>query len=262
MTLVYLYAVGPALTAGWLAANDLPGIAGSPVRAVCERQLTAAVSDVPADQFDQEPLDRNVVDPEWLAPHAAAHHEVNAALLDGVGTILPLAFGTIFRSEEGVLGALRDRAAELEIALTALAGRVEWVCTLDRDRRAAGEHLQRMRETESGGQRSESPGKAYLIKRKAEVASVDDLRTLDHEARSQFRAVLDGLSGEVTEEPIIEGGPAARCTVLLPRNDGPSLLAALERFEDSWAERGYAPRADGPWPPYRYSARVGTLRGA
>jgi len=41
---VYLYAVGPALTAGWLAANDLPGIAGSPVRAVCERQLTGAVS--------------------------------------------------------------------------------------------------------------------------------------------------------------------------------------------------------------------------
>lgn len=262
MTLVYLYAVGPALTAGWLAANDLRGIAGSSVRALCERQLTGVVSDVPAEQFDQEPLDRNVVDPEWLAPHAAAHHEVNAALLDGVGTILPLAFGTIFRSEDGVLGALRDRAVELELALTALAGRVEWVCTLDRDRRAAVEHLQRMRETDSGGQPPESPGRAYLIKRKAEVASVDDLRTLDHEARAQFRAVLAGLSGDVTDEPIIEGGPAARCTVLLPRQDGAALLAALERFEESWSVRGYAPRADGPWPPYRYGARVGSLTDA
>lgn len=262
MTLVYLYAVGPAVTAGWLAANDLRGIAGSPVRAVCERQLTGAVSDVPADQFDQEPLDRNVVDPEWLAPHAAAHHEVNAALLDGVGTILPLAFGTIFRTEDGVLRALRERAAELEVALTALAGRVEWVCTLDRDRRAAGEHLERMRDSAGGGQPLESPGKAYLIKRKAQVESVDELRALDHEARSEFRAVLAGLSGEVTEEPIIEGGPAARCTVLFPRHDGPSLLAALERFEEIWSERGYAPRADGPWPPYRYGARVGSLRGA
>lgn len=262
MTLVYLYAVGPATTAGWLAAHDLRGIAGSRVRSVGEGRLIGGVSDVPADQFDQEPLDRNVADPEWLAPHAAAHHEVNAALLDGVGTILPLAFGTIFRTEDRVLGALRYRAAELDLALTALAGRVEWVCTLDRDRRVAGEHLERARDSGRGGLREESPGKAYLLKRKAEEESVNDLRALDHEARSQFRAVLDGLSGHVTDEPIIQGGPAARCTVLLPRHDGPSLLAALERFEDSWSGRGYAPRVDGPWPPYRYGASVGTLTDA
>lgn len=262
MSLVYLYGVGPELTADWLAANELHGIAGSRVRAVRERLLVGAVSDVPADQFEQEPLDRNVVEPEWLAPHAAAHHEVNAALLEGVGTVLPLAFGTIFRSEDGVRGALRARAAELEIALTGLAERVEWVCTLDRDRRAAGEHLQRLRASGSASMGEESPGKAYLIRRKAAVESVEDLRALDQQARSEFRAALDGLSAEVTDEPVIEGGPAARCTVLLTREAGPSLLGALEGFAGRWSERGYAPRADGPWPPYRYSARVGSLRGA
>lgn len=262
MTLVYLYAVGPGPAADWLAANDLPGIAGSRVRAVRECLLVGAVSDVPADEFDQEPLDRNVGDPEWLAPHAAAHHEVNAALLDGVGSVLPLAFGTIFRAEEGVVRALRARAEELEAALIGLAGRVEWVCTLDRDRRAAGEHLERVRATAGAGLPDASPGKAYLIKRKAAVEGVEELRALDHEARSEFRAVLEGLGGEVTEEPIIEGGPAARCTVLLARESGPSLLGALERLAGVWSARGYAPRADGPWPPYRYSARVGSLRGA
>jgi len=262
MSLVYLYAVGPERTAAWLGANELRGIAGSRVRAVRERLLVGAVSEVPADQFDQEPLDRNVVDPDWLAPHAAAHHEVNVALLEGVGTVLPLAFGTIFRGEDGILGALRTRAGELEAALTGLAGRVEWVCTLDRDRRAAGEHLQRVRASGSPGGREQSPGTAYLITRKAAVESAEELRALDHEARSAFRAVLEGLSAEVTDEPVIAGGPAARCTVLLPPQDGPSLLSALEGFAGIWSERGYAPRADGPWPPYRYSARVGSLRGA
>ena len=262
MSLVYLYAVGPERTAGWLGANELRGIAGSRVRAVRQRLLVGAVSDVPADEFDQEPLDRNVVDPEWLAPHAAAHHEVNAALLEGVGTVLPLAFGTIFRGEAGILSALRARAGELEAALAGLNGRVEWVCTLDRDRRAAGEHLQRVRAAGSAGAPEESPGKAYLLTRKAAVESAGDLRQLDHEARSEFRAVLEGLSDEVTDEPVIEGGPAARCTVLLPPQDGPALRSGLEGFARRWSDRGYAPRAEGPWPPYRYSARVGSLRGA
>lgn len=257
MTLVYLYAVAPHAAAGWLGANDIRGIAGGRVRAVEERGVVGAVSDVPASDFDQEPLDRNVADSAWLAPHAAAHQDVNAALLDGVGAVLPLAFGTIFRGEDGIQRVLRERERELADALVAVAGRVEWVCTLDRDVRVASAYLARTRsakaETETG------QGRSYLLRRKAEVESIEEQRTLDREARAEFRGSLATVAQEVTDEPLIEGGPAARCTVLVPRDAEDALRRAAMRFGARWSERGYEPRLAGPWPPYRYGARVGAL---
>lgn len=257
MTLVYLYAVAPAAAAGWLVANDVRGISGGRVRAVQERGVVGAVSDVPASDFDQEPLDRNVADSAWLAPHAAAHQDVNAALLDGLGAVLPLAFGTIFRGEAGVQHVLQEREPELAAALAAVAGHVEWVCTLDRDLRIASAYLARIRaaKTEAGS----GEGRSYLLRRKAEVESVEEQRALDREARADFREALATVAQEVTDEPLIEGGPAARCTVLVPRDAETVLRRAAARFAARWSERGYEPRLAGPWPPYRYGARVGAL---
>ncbi len=257
MTLVYLYAVAPAAAAGWLGANDIRGIAGARVRAVEQGGVVGAVSDVPAREFEQEPLDRNVADSEWLAPHAAAHQDVNAALLDGVGAVLPLAFGTIFRAEAGIGRVLRQREQELVDALAAVAGRVEWVCTLDRDLRVASAYLARMRSAKAEAATGE--GRSYLLRRKAEVESVEEQRTLDREARAEFRESLAAVAQEVTDEPLIEGGPAARCTVLVARDAEEALRGAATGFSARWSERGYEPRLAGPWPPYRYGARVGAL---
>ncbi len=257
MTLVYLYAVAPAAAAGWLGANEVRGIAGGRVRAVVQRLVVGAVSDVPAREFDQEPLDRNVTDPAWLAPHAAAHQDVNAALLDGVGAVLPLAFGTIFRAEGSVQRVLEERQPELAQALDAVAGRVEWVCTLDRDLVVASAYLARTRT--SGSAAGTGAGRSYLLRRKAEVESVEEQRALDREARAAFRESLASVAEELTDEPLIEGGPVSRCTVLVPRDGEDALRGSAMRFGARWSERGYEPRLAGPWPPYRYGARVGAL---
>lgn len=257
MTLVYLYAIVPSAAGPWLAANDVRGIGGSRVRAVAEHGVVGAVSDVPAREFDQEPLDSNVADSAWLAPHAAAHQDVNAALLDGVGAVLPLAFGTIFRADEGVQRVLHERERELAEALGAVAGRVEWVCTLDRDLRVASAYLARTRLSRAGSGAGE--GRSYLLRRKAEVEGTEEQRALDREARAGFRESLAAIAQEITDEPLIEGGPAARCTVLIPRDAEDALRRAAMRFGERWSERGYEPRLAGPWPPYRYGARVGAL---
>lgn len=259
MTLVYLYAVVPPAGGAWLASAGLRGIAGGPVRAVGEAGVVGAVSDVPEAEFGQEALDRNVADADWLAPHAAAHQDVNAALLDELGAVLPLAFGTIFRSDDRVREVLRARGAELAAGLAAVAGRVEWVVTLDRDRRAAAAYLTSIRTAPSAEEAGQ--GRAYLLRRKAEVESTEELRALDREARAAFRVAALAAADEVSEEPIIEGGPAARFTVLVRREREAVLRRAADEFAGQWRERGYEPRLAGPWPAYRYSARLGSLGG-
>lgn len=258
MTLVYLYGVVAPEGAASIVGAGLQGIGGGPLRAVAGPGVAGVVSDVPAAEFGQEALDRNVADTEWLAPHAAAHQDVNAALLDATGAVLPLAFGTIFHSDDRVREVLGARSAELVAGLAAVAGRVEWVATLDRDRRAASAYL--------AGTRSAPPpdagqGKAYLLRRKAEVEGTEELRALDREARAAFRAAAAAAADDVSEEPIIEGGPAARFTVLVRREREAVLRRAAEGFASEWRARGYEPRLAGPWPAYRYSARLGSLHG-
>lgn len=259
MTLIYLYAVAPAAAGRWLETNDLRGIGGARVRAVPGGGVLGAVSDVPAGEFDQDPLDRNVADAEWLAPHAAAHQDVNAALLDAAGAVLPLAFGTIFRTEERVRDALGARARELAAGLAAVTGRAEWVVTLDRDRRAALRYLERTRDSAKAAAAGE--GRAYLLRRKVEVESADELRALDRRARAELQQALEGVAEELTEEPLIEGGPAARLTALARRDRALALGQAVQAYASRWRERGYEPRIAGPWPPYRHSARVGSFHG-
>lgn len=251
-----MYCVVGADGGSWLGSNELRGIAGGRVRAVAAGAIAAAVSDVPESEFDQAPLDANVRDSEWLAPHAEAHQRVNAALLDATGAVIPLAFGTIFRAEDRVGRVLAERAGPLARALAAVADRAEWVCTVERDRRVAVAHVQQRRETIAPAQ---PPGRAYLMRRKAEVEGVQELRALDQEAAAALREALAGIAEDLTDEPLIEGGPALRVTVLVRRDREDALREAVGAYADVWVVRGYTPQLIGPWPAYRFGARLGAL---
>lgn len=254
-----MYCVVGADGGAWLASNDLRGIAGGRVRAVAAGPLAAAVSDVPASEFDQAPLDANVRDSEWLAPHAEAHQRVNAALLDATAAVIPLAFGTIFRAEDRVGRVLQERADQLAMGLAAVADRAEWVCTLERDRRLAVTHVQRRRKSVGPTQ---PPGRAYLMRRKAEVESLHELRALDLEAAAGLREALAGVAEDLTDEPLIEGGPALRVTVLVRRDREDALREAVGGYAGVWTVNGYTPQLIGPWPAYRFGARLGALGDA
>ncbi|MBI3522783.1 MAG: GvpL/GvpF family gas vesicle protein [Chloroflexi bacterium] len=259
--LLYVYAVAGPGAVQWLERHQLEGIGGARVRGVTADAVIGAVSEVPAAEFDQEPLDRNVADATWLGPRAASHQEVNARLLDGLGAVLPLAFGTIFRSEDRVRSALRERGPELATALAAVAGRAEWVITLDRDDRVAGESLDAEPELRElrGAAGASAPGRAYLLRTKLDNARRDARRRVEDDARAALRAATETVAEELTDEPLVEGGPVARATALVPRDHEGALRRATEGFNKVWSPRGYAARVAGPWPAYRYGAKVGSL---
>ena len=76
--------------------EPIAGIDGAHVRWVVTEELAAAVSNVPADDFEEEPLNARVRDMAWLGPRAVAHQAVNAQLFEAADACLPLAFGTVF----------------------------------------------------------------------------------------------------------------------------------------------------------------------
>lgn len=240
--LLYLYGIVSAGAAGRM--DGLRGIDGAPLRAIVEAGLAAAVSAVAPAEFESAPLNENVRSASWLEPRAAAHQEVNAALLERTEAVLPLAFGTVFRGEERVGELLRSRTDELEARIARVRGRAEWVVTLERLASVPAAAPQPA---------AAASGREYLQRRREERRG----RAASQEATARARAALETrlreVGVEVAPEPILSGpGPVAgRWSVLLDRSAADGLRRSLEAFEREWSAEGLGARATGPWPPYR-----------
>lgn len=253
-TLVYLYAVTtPATT--WSGSRP-SGLEGEPLRTIEEGGLAAIVSDVPESAYGQDALDANVRDGRWLTPRATAHQEVNAAAHAALDAVLPVSFGTIYRSDERVREMLRERNAELTAKIASVRGQAEWVVGLHRDVVEAAEHLSKMRDAIAHKEHvAAGPGRRYLEDKKAEASVRAELRGLDEEAGASAHQMLARVSRHSFDEPVVAeaGDLIARTTYLVRRQDEHRLHDAVERFNADWRDRGYELRATGPWPPYRTS---------
>jgi hypothetical protein len=254
-SLLYVYAFLPS-SAG--LPEKVSGIDGRPVRLLAEGDVGAVVSDVPAAEFEEEPLNRLMREMEWLAPRATAHQAVNAALMERVEALLPLSFGAVYRDEAGILRTLRERRPDLAERLEAVRGRSEWVATLHRDEpralAAAEENdadLARLHEEIAAA----APGRAFLLRRQVEEVRRAALERLDREAAAAAVVGLAALVERVHAEPIVRtmpDAPLARTSLLVRREDEGELVQAIADLARRWEERGYALRLTGPWPPYRF----------
>ena len=251
----YVYAVMPD---GQVAtAYDeaiLPGAAVGLIGGVPdagEAALAALASLVPRALFALgDPVNRGA-DPEWVAARAAAHHAV-VSQAHAAGTCLPLGFGTLFATTDGVRAWLAAEAPRFRRALAHVAGRHEWAVTLveDGDAHAAwlrsnDKTLQALAEAAARA----GTGTGFLIERRVDKAL--------KQARAAHGAALAAMVGERLEEtcPALAETPAmgaaAAWSVLASSQESVRhYVAACETF---LAGRGFALRVTGPWPPYAFA---------
>jgi hypothetical protein len=257
--LVYVYAVLPRP-----AASGLTGINSRPVRFVSDGELVAAVSDVPAEDFDEAPLNEHVRDMGWLGPRAVAHQEVNSQLHQTVEATVPLAFGTVFRDDDRVRQLLRDQAPALTQRLRAVQGCAEWVVALHAVRELDSAYIAE-RSTAIQDVRKEiansSPGRAHLLNRRLAELERDEARRLRAEAAEEVLAHLREMTVDAYAEPLptdtVER-PLLRVSVLVRRLDEERFVEEVESLRARWPEPGYRLLLTGPWPPYRFAGLQGT----
>ncbi len=256
MTLRYVYGVVPAAAAGAIDRAALRGIDGTAVRAVADAGLAAAVSDVDAEDYAGEVLNQRIGDLDWLAERATAHQGVNGRLLELAGTVLPLAFGALYRDDERVREMLREDAPGRAARLERLAGRGEWLVTIVRDAGSAPSDDDALRRIDHEIAAS-APGRAFLLeKRRAEVATRAAERA-DADAARAALARLETAAERSYEEPVAHDGPdvvVLRLSLLAPRDRGGAIDDAVRATEGELSPRGYRLRVTGPWPAYRFGS--------
>jgi hypothetical protein len=268
-SLLYVYAILPITAPAMLdlRRGAVHGINDGILTTVEEAGLAAAVSAVDPIEFEAEPLNRLVRSIDWLAPRAAAHQQVNALLFDQADALIPLAFGTVYRTPARIATMLETERGALRSCLDRVRGKAEWVVSLQRLTEEAlvaleeqSDALRDVRARIATG----APGRAYLLSRQVETVRRRELLVLDGRAVAALEDLLP-MVDEIFAEPLVAGpeqGLLARLSVLVDRLREAELLAAVDGYRQHWLGLGYDLRLTGPWPPYRFSSRGAELLSA
>ena len=236
---------------------EVPGVAGAPVERIAVGGLAALVTRVPAAQFAQEPLARNLNDLGWLERVARAHEAVLDTTL-AQGTIVPLRMCTIFENERGVGEMLERRRESLSEALEVLEGRLEWAVKVlvDSDRLIEAAGSQR---DDPAGIARPGEGSAYLLRRRDERAIREAAGRLAADAAQQIHARLQDWALDARTAPPQnrelsghEGEMVLNASYLIERERTEELRGIIAELEEHHRELGARIELSGPWPPYNF----------
>jgi hypothetical protein len=251
----YVYGIARASDAARIATAGLTGIDERSVGCVVEGKLLAAASDVDEAEWSETALNEHLRDLDWLAVRAAQHQAVNGRLLELLGTVLPLSFGTIYRDDDRVREMLSEDVEGRRVQLELLDGHAEWVVTVSRDADAPADDaaLRALDEKIAAS----PPGRAFLLDKQRGTTLSRSVERRDGDAASAALAGLEEVAVRTYQEPVVSGGTEAvalRASILVAREREPALAKAIAELESRLRARGYRVRASGPWPAYRFGS--------
>ncbi|MFI8966523.1 GvpL/GvpF family gas vesicle protein [Streptomyces sp. NPDC053493] len=257
--LLYVYAVGADGAALDDVARDVTGIDGTALRCVAgPGGLTALVSPVDGHRFAEEALPAQLEDLERLEAIARSHHGVVDAAFART-TALPLRLATVYRDEERVVAMLTERQVSFSSLLETLHGQVEMgVKVYARAPAAAGRAPGAVEAAVAAGDGADSPGRAYLQRRRAQRRAVDDVyRSASAAADDVTRRAERHASARAMHRPQQNAWSAGRGENVV--NDAYLVPAALvDAFRADIAAladpaSGVVVEVTGPWAPYSFA---------
>lgn len=235
--------------------SELSGVEDASVRTVRHGDLAAAVSAVPAADFEAAPLRAHLEDLGWLERTARAHERVVNAVAAGRCT-LPLRLATVYRDDAGVRRMLDSGHDRFVRTLARLEGRVEWGVKVHMDRPEAAATASASAESPRAS--PSGSGRDYLRRRLS--ARRGQERNLER-ATEFARRLHDELSARA-EDSRLHRPQDARLSSAPGQNIlNAAYLVAHERaveFADRVRHVGGAEEAGvrvdltGPWTPYSF----------
>lgn len=256
-TVFYVYAIGRALDAGIL--SGLESVDGSSGLGIAHSgDLDAVYSEVHAETFSQEEIDRRSQDLQWLGAIVYRHERTVAALAE-VSTIIPLRAFTMFSSREGVEEYLRENATELGALLERLEGKEEWTFRIEFEaekwEQATIHRVEVLRQLAEQISHT-SAGKGYLLKKKLEEEKRKAAREAEIGLVTEIENEISARLGVpmVTESRQKKAGSFPQINLLLERKQRADLDSLHQELSLRYRDEGVSLVRTGPWPPYTFTS--------
>jgi Gas vesicle synthesis protein GvpL/GvpF len=246
----------PAGTAWYVygVAEDHPALARlAGVVLIRQGTMAALAREVPLDEYDESVLPQRLNDRKWLERNARAHEDVLEAAA-AVTAVVPLRFGTIYRSRNHVVRMLGERGEELSATLERVRGHVELGVKVWVDPDAFERTLAAPEESAAGGE-----GAAYLQQRQLEGKRARELAARYVEIAEDAHTRLGALAVEAVAnrpQPRELTGRSERMLLngayLVPDGDE-RLRGEIERLAAEHASHCVEYELTGPWPPHNFA---------
>src|SRR5688572_14935280 len=197
---IYVYCIAETAAAAKLPAESLPAAIeeGSKLEWIAAGDLAALTSQVPLASYSEESLAEHLSDASWTAARAM-RHETIAEHVAKRADIVPLRFGTIFLSRDGIERMLSDTGSDLREILERLRGREEWGVNVFCDQSVLLASITSvspvLRDLAERAAQA-SPGQSYLMQKRIDALRVDEARTALNRIIEQIETTL----GEQTDE--------------------------------------------------------------
>jgi Gas vesicle synthesis protein GvpL/GvpF len=244
----YLYAITRPIPP--VAVVGLRGIGGGAVRAIPAGDLTCVASSVDPGEFDEESMSRNLDSLAWLERAAREHDDVVQAVA-ALATAVPLRLATICRDDVSAVQQVRARAHEAASLLAHLDGHEEWgVKLFDASERPAA--------NSTIGSGPGSSGTAYLLRRRAELASRAEAAARSAEQADEVFDRLAALATQARRHRLQDRQLSGAASPMLLNAaflvDRTRLAEFHEAVDQLAAARpGGAVQSTGPWPAYSFA---------
>ena len=255
--MIYAYGIAPAKAA---ISGAPAGIDDAGVSLVAEGDVAAIVSEL--EGYDPDAVARMSGDMDWVAPRAKAHDLVLTWASDR-GPVIPLPmFTSTFGSVDAVKSMLRERASDLRPVLDKVARGREYalrVYRVDAELKAALPQLNEELGKLQAAADAATPGQRYLLQRKLDERSKEELRTTSLAIATDIRDALAKVSLDAATSPIPRVTADAPGTMVL---NAAFLVAAdgLRAFQEQLTlivnqhqVHGFRFDFTGPWPAYHFA---------
>ena len=218
--------------------------------------VIAVIGEVDPAEFSEENL-RTI---SWLGIRAQRHEAVVAQVM-AVSPVLPVKFGTLFRSTVSLKAFLAQHHLAIVQALNMLEGKTEWsVKGYLVEEQARPVVVAAYLEIQSQfAAMSPSPGARYIQQRQLEIKTEAAMRTWLARANEQLKGSLIPYAMASTElrchSSAVTGRPARmvfNTSFLLDDAALNPFRAALGEQQLIYQGSGLTFELQGPWPPYNF----------
>jgi len=247
--------------------DSLPHLVGidgdNKVFVLSEGDISAAVSLVPLQEFGTRSLEQRMEDLKWVAPRVLIHERIIEEIMAAY-PVMPMRFGAIFAARDRIYELLRVNQAEIIRFLSDIAYKEEWGVKGYINGARLEEALKTLSPPLQANEvklEEVSPGQAYLVRKKRDLAVKDGLNvTAMQIAEEVFQGLVapavavKGVRNKALklEEVEEQGEMILNAAFLVRKSDIRIFQKQVKDTEEKYLSQGLTLSLTGPWPPYNF----------
>lgn len=263
MKAFYVYGICPVPVPSHTAS--VKGIDGcGSIFIVSHKDIGAVASEVLIEDFHWKEADRKTdEDIERLKDKALSHAKIVEIVSNYIdGEIIPMKFGTIFKTKKSLLAMLRGGYRGFKQLFKKLQRKEEWSVKVYVNQALLEQKIKRVSPEIRCGLHALSefaPGEKYFLMRDLDQVIQSELKKYVEDRKAFFMARFRKMAEYAYEHRLLgrelTGKPESMFlngAFLVKKDLAASFLKEIDDMQKKFSKQGFIFERSGPWPPYSF----------